>query len=296
MGRAQVRCGASSWADKGLTHESDFYPRRTMKAAARLAYFASRLPLAEITGTERFPPTPDVARQWVERTPPGFMFDVRAWSLFTGAPTMPDSLFEDLRSEVRPETRDKRRLYAGHLSTAAVEECWARFRHALEPLASAGRLGAVLFTYPSWFTPKEETRAALIDARQRLGDVTMAVEFRSSKWTAPDVCEDTLAFLEDEGLAFVSVDRAGGSPVVAATAETAVVRFLGRRQDEENPGWPWPYRYTDADLAAFVPHVQELAASSADVHLLFSNTWRDDAVAGALRLGELLLLQTGSDH
>ena len=93
LGRAEVRCGASSWADKGLTHESDFYPRRTMKAAARLAYYASRLPLAEITGTERFPPTPDVARQWAERTPPGFTFDVRAWSLFTGAPTMPDSLF-----------------------------------------------------------------------------------------------------------------------------------------------------------------------------------------------------------
>jgi uncharacterized protein YecE (DUF72 family) len=76
--------------------------------------------------------------------------------------------------------------------------------------------------------------------------------------------------------------------VVAATAETAVVRFLGRRQDEEDPGWPWPYRYTEEELAAFVPHVRELAASSAHVHLLFTNTWRDDAVAGAMRLAELV--------
>jgi uncharacterized protein YecE (DUF72 family) len=289
LGRAQVRSGASSWADKGLTHESDFYPRRTMKAAERLAYYASRLSLAEITGTERFPPTPDVARQWVERTPDGFMFDVRAWSLFTGAPTMPDSLFEDLRDEVRPETRDHRRLYATHLSTAAVDECWARFRHALEPLVAAGRLGVVLFTYPSWFTPKDETKATLVEARERLGDLTIAVEFRSPKWTLPDTCEDTLAFLEDEGLAYVSVDRPADSPpVIAATAEMSVVRFLGRRRDEEEPWWPWPYRYSHDELAGFVPHVRELAESSAEVHLIFSNIFRDDAVRGALQLNELV--------
>src|SRR2546421_11684899 len=27
VGRANVRCGACSWADRGLTHESDFYPK-----------------------------------------------------------------------------------------------------------------------------------------------------------------------------------------------------------------------------------------------------------------------------
>jgi uncharacterized protein YecE (DUF72 family) len=286
---ALVRTGTSSWADRGLTQQSDFYPKRTMTATARLAYYASRLPLAEITGTERFPPTPDVARQWAERTPDGFTFDVRAWSLFTGAPTMPDSLFDDLRDEVRPEVRDKRRLYPSHLSTEAVDECWRRFRHALQPLVDAGRLGAVLFTYPSWFTPKDETRAALVDARDRLGDLTVGVQFRSPKWTEPACCEDTLAFLEDEGLAFVCVDGSVGlPPVVAATADTAIVRFLGRREDPEDPGWPWPYRYSDDELLAFVPHVRELAASSPDVHLVFSNTWKDDAAANALRLAELL--------
>src|SRR4051812_35344332 len=148
---AKVRCGACSWADRGLIHEGGFYPRRTMTATARLAYYASRLPLAEIGATERFPPTPELARQWADRTPPGFMFDVRGWSLLTGAPTMPDSLFEDLRDEVRPETRDKRRLYPSHLSAAALDECWFRFRHALQPLVDAGRLGTIILTYPSWF-------------------------------------------------------------------------------------------------------------------------------------------------
>ena len=55
----------------------------------RLAYYTSELPLAEITTTYRFPPTPEVSRQWVQRTPPGFVFDVRCWSLLTEAPTLP---------------------------------------------------------------------------------------------------------------------------------------------------------------------------------------------------------------
>ena len=260
-----------------------------MTATARLGHYAARLPLAELTVTERFPPTPELARQWADRTPAGFRFDLRAWSLFTGAPTMPDSLFEDLRDEVRPETRDKRRLYAAHLSAQAIDECWERFRHALQPLVDAARLGAVLFTYPSWFTPKDETRAALSELRDRMGDIALGVQFRSPKWVEPSVCEDTLALLEDEGLTYVSVDRsAEGRPVVAATADLAVIRFVGRREDPEDPGWPWPYRYSDDELAAFVPRVTELAGSSPEVHLLFSNTWRDDAVANALRMAELL--------
>jgi uncharacterized protein YecE (DUF72 family) len=286
---AKVRCGACSWADRGLVHEGGFYPRRTMTATARLAYYASRLPVAEIGATERFPPTRELARQWADRTPAGFAFDVRGWSLLTGAPTMPDSLFEDLRDEVRPEARDKRRLYPNHLSTGALDECWIRFRHALQPLVDAGRLGTIILTYPSWFTPKDETRAALVDARGRFHDLQVAVQFRSPKWTDGGACEDTLAFLEDTDLGFVCVDGSVGlPPVVAATAATSVVRFLGRRDDPEDPGWPWPYRYGEAELAAFVPHVEELAHSCDEVHLLFANTWQGDAVANALTMIELL--------
>ena len=45
--------------------------------------------------------------------------------------------------------RDRRRLYPQHMSPDAVDECWARFAHAIRPLARAGRLGCVILTYPS---------------------------------------------------------------------------------------------------------------------------------------------------
>ena len=295
-GESQVRCGTSSWADRSLVRDGDFYPRRTMTARERLAYYCSRLPLAEIATTYRFPPTPDVARQWAERTPEGFCFDVRAWSLLTENPTLPDSLWEDLQDEVRPETRHRRRLYAAHLRADAVDECWERFRHALRPLHAAGRLGVVILQYPSWFTPKPETRAVLAEARTRLPDYRLAVELRSRKWVDGTACEETLEWLEQHGLAFVCTDGPREGPravpeVVAATAEVAVVRFVGRRTPilEDDDAWTWPYRYADAELDAWVGAVQELAGSvgaKGEVHLIFDNCFRDDAVGNALTLAD----------
>jgi uncharacterized protein YecE (DUF72 family) len=294
---SRVRYGACSWADRSLVREGAFYPRKSMKASERLAYYCSQLPLAEIATTYRFPPTPDLARQWAERTPDGFCLDVRAWSLLTENPTLPDSLWEDLQCEVRPETRNRRRLYANHLPDEIVEECWHRFVHALDPLHQAGRLGAVILQYPSWWSPKPETRMALAEARRRLADYHVAVELRSPKWLAGGECESTLEWLEQHDLAFVCIDGPAVGPralpeVVAATSDLAVVRFHGRRQDPEDP-WTWPYRYSDAELAGWVPRVRELAASAGEVHLLFDNGWRGDAVDNARALARLLAGGTG---
>src|SRR5690242_3269312 len=98
-----------------------------MKAAERIAYYSSRFSLVEMETTYRFPPTPAVCEQWAERTPDGFRFDLQAWSLLTGQPTMPSSLWEDLFPEIKPDRRDKPRLYMNHLSADAVGEVWARF-------------------------------------------------------------------------------------------------------------------------------------------------------------------------
>ncbi|HEX3539975.1 MAG TPA: DUF72 domain-containing protein [Acidimicrobiales bacterium] len=289
---SRFRWGASSWADQGLVRDGGFYPRKTMNARERLAYYCSQLPLAEVATTYRFPPTPDLARQWVARTPAGFCFDVRAWSLLTEAPTLPDSLWEDLQDEVRPETRNRRRLYSAHISGDGLEECWRRFEHALRPLHVSGRLGVVILQYPSWFTPKAESRAALWSARQRLGDYRVAVDFRSAKWLVGAECEDTLEWLEAHDIGFVCTDGPAAGPramppVMAATSDYAVIRFVGRRAIEDDP-WPWPYSYSDAELAVAAERVTELAAATTEVHVIMDNTWRGDAVRNALTLASFM--------
>ena len=133
------RCGASSWADQGLVRHGDFYPRKTMTASERLAYYCTRLPVAEIATTYRFPPTPDLARQWVARTPAGFCFDVRCWSLLTEAPTLPDSLWEDLQDEVQPTAKSK------GLRAALTDALYTRSKLQLEYESSITRNAAQAF-------------------------------------------------------------------------------------------------------------------------------------------------------
>jgi uncharacterized protein YecE (DUF72 family) len=291
-GDGRVLFGTTSWADRTLVSSGSFYPRRSMTARARLAYYAARFPLAEVATTYRFPPTPDVASQWVDRTPPGFTFDIRAWSLLTGAPTLPDSLWPDLQDQVRDRARDLRRLYSSHLTPDALDECWGRFEHALRPLQAAGKLGAVILQYPSWFTPRPEAWAELASACQRLPDYRLAVELRSAKWFEGDACEGTLEWLEDRGLSIVCVDGPSSGlratpGVAAATADPAVVRFVGRRE-VEGETWTAPYRYRDQELAEWVPRLVELAGSVSEVHVLMDNCWGSDAVDNATQLARLL--------
>jgi uncharacterized protein YecE (DUF72 family) len=292
VGGCRVRAGASSWADRSLVRHGGFYPRKTMTASERLAYYCDRLPLAEIATTFRFPPTPALAQQWVERTPDDFVFDLRAWSLLTGSPTLPDSLWPDLVSEVRPERRDRRRLYPAHLSADGIDECWARFAHAIDPLRVAGRLGVVIFRYPSWFSPRTDSWTELAALRRRLPGVRVAVELRNPKWFEAANADATLEWLEERGIGFVCID---GPPtgeratpeVVATTSDTALVRFSGRRCVEGEP-WTWPYRYGRDELEGWLPRVAELAGSCSEVHLLLDNCSDTDAVDNALTLLELL--------
>src|SRR5438270_11838558 len=201
-----------------------------MTAAERLAYYASQFPVVEADSTYYFPPTPELATSWVERTPDGFTMNVKAYSLLTGHPTFPHSLWPDLQAEVLPEFRDKRSLYAKHLPPEALDEAWDRFRHALMPLHSAGKLGAVLLQYPRWFTPKEANRQELAAARARLPDFDLCVECRNGRWLADDEADRTFEFLEGQNLAYVGVDEPQGfdsslPPVVAAASDLAAARF-----------------------------------------------------------------------
>jgi uncharacterized protein YecE (DUF72 family) len=259
-----------------------------MRAAERMAFYSARFPVVEIDSTARFPPTPDVCRQWAERTPDGFTIDVQAWSLLVGAATLPDSLWEDMRDEVKPEMHDRRRLYAGHLSAAGLAESWRRFAHALRPLDEAGRLGLVLLRYPHWLKPGNTGRGLLAEACRSLPGFRLAVEFQHPDWLAGDLCEETLAFLDDLGLGFVCVDgHAGLPPVLATSSDVAVVRLYG-------PNGEWGARYEADEVAAWAPRVLRLAESAAEVHVLFANTVRDHAVANAAELLTTLRAATGS--
>jgi uncharacterized protein YecE (DUF72 family) len=276
-----------------LVRDTDFYPSRSLNAAQRLAHYASRLPLAEVATTYRFPPTPEVTGRWAAAAPAGFTFDVRAWSLLCGAPTWPESLWPDLQGHVKPSRREGTKLYRQHLPEPVIDECWDRFDHALRPLVDAGCLGAVIVRFPSWFSPRPAALGELAALTTRLPGVQIAVELSNERWFEGDACEQTLGALEAMGLAFVCRDSPGpGRPVVAATADIAVVRLPGRRADARVADGPWAsvhtYRYSGPELAQWAARVRDLAEGTAQVHVIFDNCWRANAVENAATLLDLL--------
>jgi uncharacterized protein YecE (DUF72 family) len=140
-----------------------------MSAEDRLQFYAAQFPITEIDSTCYAPPAEQQARLWAQRTPEGIRFDVKAYSLLTGHPTKPQSLWKDLREGLSEEARGKRTLYASHLDPEVLDEAWRRFASALLPLQDAGRLGAVLFQYPPWFTPAGSTGPSSRVARAPAG-------------------------------------------------------------------------------------------------------------------------------
>jgi uncharacterized protein YecE (DUF72 family) len=299
LGGSRVLVGTCSWTDATLVKETNWYPKKTMTAAERIAYYASKFPIVEVDSTYYYPPTPELSQTWVDRTPPEFTMNIKAWSLLTGHPTFPNSLWEDMQPAIPPEHRDKRRIYPHYLPAGALDEAFDRFRHSLLPLHRAGRLGAVLLQYPRWFGPKAENRQVLRDTVARLPDLRLCVEFRHARWLEGGECETTLELLEELGVSFVCVDEPAGfpssmPPVVAVTSDLAVVRFHGRNtatwEDPEitTAAERFRYRYTPDELSEWVPKIHEMAASARQVHVLMNNCYRDDAAVNAAELAELL--------
>ena len=297
-GEHSVLTGSCSWTDKTLVEVADWYPQRTMSAEERLRFYASQFPLTEIDSTYYAPPAERQVALWAERVPDGFRFDVKAYSLLTGHPTRPRSLWRDLREGLDPEVAEKRNVYPKHLGPEAMDEAWRRFEAALRPLHEAGKLGAVLFQYPPWFGPRRENRAEIDALRERLPDYRISVEFRSPRWTESERDrERTLAMVEELGMVFVCVDApevSGLRRVLAVTnPELFMVRFHGRSDSTWNDtsrsaAERFRYLYSEEELAELVPAIAEHAAEARETHLLMNNCYRDYSVRNAAQLRDLL--------
>jgi uncharacterized protein YecE (DUF72 family) len=293
-----VLTGSCSWTDRTLVHDAEWYPRRTMSAEQRLRYYASQFPLTEIDSTYYAPPAERQAALWAARTPDGFRFDVKAYSLLTGHPTRPRSLWRDLRVDLPPDVAEKRNIYPKHLGADAMDEAWRRFESALRPLHEAEKLGAVLFQYPPWFGPRKDNRAEIEALRERLPDYRVSVEFRSPRWTAEERDrERTLKMLEEHGLVFVCVDApaVSGLPRVMAVTnpDLFLIRFHGRSDDtwKDTSGSAaerFRYRYKKKELEELAGPIAEHAREARESHLLMNNCYRDYAVLGAAQLRDVL--------
>src|SRR4026208_363875 len=175
----RILTGPSPWPDPTPAKDGHLDRPDAKSAEGRLRFYASKFPIVEVDSTYYFPPSESNSVLWIERTPPEFTFNIKAYSLLTNHPTKRESLYKDLQDQA---PADKKNVYREQLPDEAVDEVWQRFRDALMPLHSAGKLGAVLFQFPQWFVITKKNKAYIEECAARLPDYRVAVEFRHKSW------------------------------------------------------------------------------------------------------------------
>lgn len=293
----RVFIGISAWSEKTLV-ESGFYPREVKTPADRLKYYAQSFPIAEIDSSYHFFPTRRNLDLWLENTPPGFIFDVRAFSLFTQHPTPLGSLPASIRDRFRHLIESKGNVYPHHLPPEAIADLWQGFAGIVHNFDAADKLGAVLFQFPPWFHPNEENLDYIVQCRERLSPYQLAVEFRVGTWLSDVNRERTLQFLREHGLALVCVDEPQGfrssvPPIAEVTAPLGFIRFHGRNSESwERKGLSvedrFRYLYDEEKLKEWVPKIRRMAEKADRLHVIFKNKHGDFPIRNALQLGQML--------
>jgi uncharacterized protein YecE (DUF72 family) len=297
--KGRVLVGISSWTEPTLIKRGNFYPRGVSSAEDRLKFYATKFPVVEVDSSYYFPPSERNAALWAERTPKDFTFNIKAYSLLTEHPTKVESLYKDIREGLPKELLEKKNVYRDKLPDEAVDEVWKRFREALMPLHSAGKLGSVLFQFPQWFVIGRKSKDYLLECKERLPDYLIAVEFRQKLWMEGSNQEETLAFLEEHDIPYVCVDMPQGfdssiPPVAAATSkQLAVVRFHGRdpeiwEKKVATAAERFRYDYKKKELEEWIPRVEALAAEANETHVVMNNCYENYAVKSARQLSDLL--------
>jgi uncharacterized protein YecE (DUF72 family) len=298
-GGGEVRAGTASWTDPTMTAKGVFYPDDAKTAEDRLRYYAEQFPVVEVDATYYALPRKQQAELWVERTPDDFVMDVKAHALMTGQPSEVKRLPKELRESLPEALREKSRIYGKDLPPGVLDEVWEAFKRGIEPLRAAGKLGAVFLQFPRWVFPSNEAREQILDAKRRLGDRLLTVEFRHGSWFNERNAERTLRFLTDNQIPYVVVDEPQGfkssvPPVAAVTSpELAVFRFHGRRQDTwEKPNIPpnerFRYLYDVDELADWAARVAEAARATKQSHALMNNCSGNYGTTNANQLADLL--------
>lgn len=127
----------------------DFYPAK-LPAKKFLSHYATRLNAVEINYTFRRLPSLATLTKWVEETPEGFMFALKAHQKIT------------------------------HIDRLAVSEFTDVFFKAIDPLRVKKRLGPVLIQTPPNLPLDLAKLSAFLDAAP--DDLRLAFEFRNKSW------------------------------------------------------------------------------------------------------------------
>ncbi|MBA3888333.1 MAG: DUF72 domain-containing protein [Acidobacteria bacterium] len=271
-----IRIGTSGWSyptGKG-TWNGIFYPvppgRRTRGAGKfdDLRFYAEHFDTVEINSTFYGVPAAATVKGWTERTPPGFEFSLKLYQKFTHPGMFAKSTGQD----------------PFDLGRKDVDE----FRAAIEPLAAAGKLGALLAQFPASFKNEPNARGYLEWLLVRFHDYPVAVELRHKGWSDDPV--ETLQMLDAFGAALAQIDEPKFRLSIRQNLLPNVKTFYYLRLHGRNAAHWWNhdssedrynYLYSADELRPFAEAAETASRQVKKAYLYTNNHFSAKSVANA---------------
>ena len=203
-----LRIGTSGWnypTGRG-TWNGVFHPpaRGRPKGFDELAFYASHFDTVEVNSTFYGQPRAAVCRAWAERTPARFEFSVKLYQKFTH-PKMYEERVAGSLPDLSTLGDSNAQRKAMDAMTRPNQADLDEFRRGIEPLAAAGKLGALLAQFPPSFKETPASRDYLAQLLTALTGYHVAVELRHKTWS--DRIGETLSLLNEFQAAWVQIDE-----------------------------------------------------------------------------------------
>ena len=266
-----LRVGCGSWGDKEYAPLLD--PEGVQRKTPLVAY-AKAFNHAEVNSSYYAVPKLATIQQWVDQTPPGFLFDLKLHRVLSMAPAR--------AGEPRADGPD----------------LLQRTLEAAEPLMRAKKLGAFLLVLAPHFRPGKHELTELDAITERLRPHRLAVEVRDRGWITGAQRARTMDYFRRRGLAWVTVDMpplkdVALLPFIAEVTDPrlAYFRLHGRNRawlEAKSAAERHAYLYPAAELRTLANQIRKASAGAAEVHVVCNNHAFDYAPRTALALHRLL--------
>lgn len=190
----RVYQGTCGWSDDTLVSCGKFYPPKVTSSVDKLHFYSRHglFQCVEVNSSSYAIPSIKHVQSWLDATPREFVFHFKALGLFCGSKMdsshIPASIREAhvLSGMLDPDTLD----------TGIYDEIWTAFNTVLERVASAGKLGSIVFQFPLSFAKSEKNKQLVMQSAIKLfPNCTMVVEFRNREWITDAQLQDTVSWM-----------------------------------------------------------------------------------------------------
>ncbi|MBA7468901.1 hypothetical protein ES707_04157 [subsurface metagenome] len=271
-GQARLYIGTSGWSyPKGAgTWTGYFYPKGKID---ELGYYSQFFNSVEINSSFYSPLNPEYVYRWTRRVPEGFLFTVKLWQKFTH----PKMFKQATGTEATISQKD-------------VDI----FKSSLEPLARAGKLGALLAQFPPSFKNDNFGQQILQAVTKTFSQYRLAVELRHRSWSDEP---NTAKLLSAGNATWVQIDEPKFEFSIAQqlplTSDIAYFRFHGRNAKDwwqGNSETRYLYLYSAEEIQELSHRVTRASQQTRLTFAFFNNHWQGYAPRNAISMMKTLEL------